>query len=260
MEILQAIIDGIRVDAPVREVRRGIHWTAVTSRYCGLSSTMIRDHCCDDGERDLQDSLSRLSAGEIARYALSDNISLASLGLAAVNSLIEIDRSRCVEINAAELIAGKGRGKNISMIGHFPFVDDLRKVAGNLWVMELHPRPGDHVAEDAKRFLPQSDIVAISSTTLINHTLPELLQLCPGKSTKVLLGPTTPMTEVFFDCGLDVISGSRVTDEAAVLKRISEGANFRQLKRGGAIMLLSMVRDKRLLSESCNAVLTAESA
>ena len=92
MEILQAIINDIRSDAPVREIRRGIHWTAVVSRYCGLSSTMIRDQCCDDdGESDFQGSLSRLTALEIARHALSDNIVEASFGLAAINSLTEVD-------------------------------------------------------------------------------------------------------------------------------------------------------------------------
>ncbi len=180
MEILQAIIDHIGDDAPVREIRRGIHWTAVVSRHCGLSSTMIRDHCCDEeGESDFQSSLSRLTALKIARYALSDDISKASLGLAAINSLIETDQSKCVELNAGDLIAEKAKGKNVSIIGHFPFVDELRPVARNLWVMELHPRPEDHVAQDAERFLPQSDIVAISGTTLINHTLTGLLRLCP---------------------------------------------------------------------------------
>jgi uncharacterized protein len=249
MEILQVIIDDIRADAPVREIRRGIHWTAVVSRRCGLSSTMIRDQCCDDdGESDFQGSLSRLTALEIARYALSNNIARASLGLAAINSLIEIDQSKCVEVNAGDLIAEKAKGRNVSVIGHFPFVDDLRAVARNLWVMELHPRAEDHAAQDAGRFLPQSDIVAISGTTLINHTLLGLLRLCPRDSLKMLLGPTTPMSEVLFDYGLDVVSGSMVTDEALVLRHISEGANFRQLKRGGGITLLSMVRDKKLLS------------
>jgi uncharacterized protein len=204
---------------------------------------MIRDHCCDDeSDSDFQGSLSRLTALEIARHALSDNIAEASVGLAAMNSLVDIDLSKCLEINAGELLAIKGKGKNVSVIGHFPFVDDLRTVARNLWVMELHPRPEDRVAKDAERFLPDSDIVAISGTTLINHTLLGLLQLCPGNSIKMLLGPTTPMSEVLFDYGLDIISGSKVTDEAAVLRRISEGANFRQLKRGGGIRLLTMTR------------------
>ena len=114
MEILQATINDIRVDAPVREVRRGIYWTAVASRYCGLSSTMIRDQCCDDdGESDFQGSLSLLTALEIARHAFSDNIAEASVGLAAINSLTEIDLSACVELNAGDLIAEQAKGKNV---------------------------------------------------------------------------------------------------------------------------------------------------
>ena len=157
MEILQAIIDDIRADAPVREIRRGIHWTAVASRHCGLSSTMIRDHCCDDdGESAFQSSLSRLTALEIARHAFSDNIAEASVGLAAINSLTEVDPSRCFEINAAELLAKKGKGKNVSVIGHFPFVDDLRMVARNLWVMELHPRPEETLSRRTRKGFSRS--------------------------------------------------------------------------------------------------------
>jgi len=243
MEVLQTIINEIQIDAPVQEIRRGIHWTAVVSRHCGLSSTMIRDHCCDDeGENEFQSLLSGLTALEIARYAFSDSIARASLGLAAINSLVDIDLSRCLEVNAGGLIAEKAKDKNVSVIGHFPFVDELRLISRNLWVMELHPWLEDHVAEEAEHYLPQSDIVAISGTTLINHTLSGLLQLCPDKSIKMLLGPTTPMSEILFDYGLDVISGSMVTDEALVLRHISEGANFRQLKRGGGIRLLTIMR------------------
>jgi len=43
MEILKAIINHIKTDSPVKEVRKGIFWTAVVSRFCGLSSTMRAD-------------------------------------------------------------------------------------------------------------------------------------------------------------------------------------------------------------------------
>ena len=165
---------------------------------------------------------------------------MASLGLAAINSLIPIDLSQCVEINAGKIIMDKGRGKNISIIGHFPFVDDLKDVAKNLWVIEKWQRPGDYPAEDASKYLPDSDVIAISSTTLINHTLEDLLPLCPTSSFTMLLGPTTPMTPVVFDHGIDMISGSLVIDKQLALTCIKQGANFRQLKRSGAIRLLTL--------------------
>ena len=180
------------------------------------------------------------SARELARLALSDDIAEASLGLAAINSLTEIDESGIVETNAGDLLLQEGAGKDISVIGHFPFTDALRKVARNLWVIEKWPRPGDVPEKDGELYLPLSQIVAISSTTLINHTLSGILGFCPRASLKMLLGPTTPMTPVLFDYGIDIISGSVVTNRALALKYIGEGANFRQLKSSGCIRLVVM--------------------
>lgn len=241
MEILNAIIEGLPTDAQVEEVRRGLFWTAVVSRRCGLASTMMRDMCPHEGE-DAKEvrPLTDRSARELARLAFSDDISDASLGLAAINSLLEVDESRTAETNAGDLLVRKGAGKNVSVIGHFPFTDALRKVARNLWVMEKWPRPGDLPEKDAQAYFPLSDIVAISSTTLINHTLSNILDLCSKNSLKMLLGPTTPMTPVLFDYGIHIISGSTVTDRVTALKYISEGANFRQLKSSGCIRLVTM--------------------
>lgn len=246
MKILRHIIASIKEDATVSQVLRGIHWTCVVSRYCGLASTMVRE--CQNEETDEQDykPVTEMTALELASQALSDDISKASLGLAALNSLLEADSSPLVRLNAAEILLEKGKDKNISIVGHFPFVEDLRRVAANVWVIEKWQRPGDYPEESATTFLPFSDIVAISSTTLINHTLPGLLDLCPGNALKMLLGPTTPMTPILFEYGVDVISGSRVLDRSTVLKSVSEGANFRQLKRRGGIELVTMSRSPEI--------------
>ncbi len=250
MRVLKLIIESFKKDYKIKEIRRGLYWTAVWSKYCGLSSTMFYEYCNED-EDDTIEPLTGRSAIEIAKFALSENIMKASLGLASINSLIEIDQSKCIEINASEIIMNIGKNKNISIVGHFPFVDRLKNIANNLWVIEKRPKPGDYPVEAAKKFLPQSDIIAISSTTLINHTFSKLLKLCPPKSIKILLGPTTPMTEIFFEFNIDIISGSRVTNPSVILKFISEGANFRQLKSTGYIKLLTISRKKlRVLKNS----------
>ena len=239
MEILNNILSTIDKDAPVDDVIRGLYWTAVVSRSCGLSSTMLRD-CAHDHEDTEPVLLTGRTAAELAQLSLSADIGKASLGLAAINSLIPVDLACCTEVNAGQIIMEKGRDKNVSIIGHFPFVDDLKGVTKNLWVIEKWQKPGDYPAEDAEHYLPQSDVIAISSTTLINHTLEGLLPLCPKESFTMLLGPTTPMTNVLFDYGIDMISGSLVIDQPLALTCIKQGANFRQLKRSGAIRLLTM--------------------
>jgi hypothetical protein len=203
---------------------------------------MLRD-CAHDHEDTEPILLTGKTALELAQLSPSTDIEKASLGLAAINSLIPIDLSRCTEISASHILIQKGNGKNISIIGHFPFVDDLKGVAKNLWVIEKWQKVGDYPEEDASRYLPQSDLIAITSTTLINHTLEGLLPLCPNSSFIMLLGPTTPMTSVIFDHGIDMISGSMVIDQELALTCIKQGANFRQLKRSGVIRLLTMQKD-----------------
>ena len=252
MKVLKDIITNLKENSPVREVRKGIFWTAVASKQCGLASTMMYESCSqENNDNPYPPSFTEKTALELAQCVFSESISDASLGLAAINSLIDIDESRCIDINAGELLTHMGVDKNVSVIGHFPFSEELRRITKNLWIIEKRLKPGDYPERDAKNYLPRSDIIAISSTTLINHTFQEILNLCPESSIKMLLGPSTPMSAVLFDYGIDIISGSKVVDEEKALKYISEGVNFRQLKRTGAIKLITMVNTSTQ-KEICN--------
>ncbi|MDI9571076.1 MAG: DUF364 domain-containing protein [Pseudomonadota bacterium] len=244
MEVLKRIMENIEDDAPVEHVRRGLHWTAVVSRRVGLASTMAQDLMCSHGHGEGREgSFTEMSALALARHCLDGNTGLASLGLAAINSLIEIDANRYADVDGLQMASDVGKGKNISIIGHFPRLDALAKEAGNLWIIEKRPRPGDYPEEDGSVYLPQSDIVIISSTTLLNNTLPGILGLCRPDSVKMLLGPTTPLSEIFFDYGIDVLAGSVVTQKEVVLRSVGEGASFMQIKRTGGIRFVTMIKD-----------------
>jgi uncharacterized protein (DUF4213/DUF364 family) len=245
MKVLEDIISSITADAPVTDVTRGIFWTAVVSRHCGLASTMIYDCKIEDGKEPDPPSYLHRSAVSLAKGALLSSTPDASVGLAAINSLIDVDIKRCIDLNAGDYLAENGQEKNITVIGHFPFVDDLKKVAKNLWVIERRLQPGDRPEEETATLLARSDLIAISSTTLINHTLGTILGLCPSRSTKMLLGPTTPLTKILFDHGIDIISGSIVTNPDTALLSIRQGANFRALKRTGSIRLVTLMKDQR---------------
>jgi uncharacterized protein (DUF4213/DUF364 family) len=241
MKILDDLIASLAGDAPAREVRVSPFWTAVLSRRCGLASTVgPGDH--EHGATFVRDAgaLAGRSALELARLAYSDSPLEAGIGLAAVNSLLEVDEARCVELNAGDLLAERGRGKQVALVGHFPFVPALREAAGHLSVLELLPHPGDIRAEEAEAVVPEADIVAITGSAFINHTLEGLLRLCRANSFVVVLGPTTPLSPVLFDHGVDVVSGTRVVEPELALRCLSEGATFRQIR---GVRLLTMERD-----------------
>ena len=165
---------------------------------------------------------------ELASLIYSENLLEATLGLAAINSTIEIDSALCAQENAFKTIAKFGQNKNIGIIGHFPFVSRLRDIAKNLWVLELVPRPGDMPAENASELLPKCDVVGITATTLINHSFEAVMDHCKKDALKIMIGPSTPMTPLLFDYDIDVLAGTKVLNSNTVLKQIQQGANFRQ--------------------------------
>jgi uncharacterized protein (DUF4213/DUF364 family) len=88
----------------------------------------------------------------------------------------------------------------------------------------------------------QADVVAITGTSLINHTFEDLIELCRPDAFVLVLGPTTPFSPVLFDYGADVISATLVTDPETVLCYVSQGASFRQIKRSKGVRLLTLAK------------------
>ena len=231
-------------DVPVSRVCTGAFWTTVTSFGTGLSTTYRetdQQHTDMPGMVNNAGTLDGKSAGELARYALSENTVAASIGLATINSALDVDESLCEELNASEIVAEKGIGRNVAVIGHFPFAQALRPLVKNLWIIERGNKPDSLPESDAEQILPKCDVVCMTGTTLINHSFARMMSLCP-KAYVILTGPTSPLSPVLFDYGVDVVSGCRVTDAELVNHYITQGATFRQLKQQG-VRLLSMRKE-----------------
>jgi uncharacterized protein (DUF4213/DUF364 family) len=56
----------------------------------------------------------------------------------------------------------------------------------------------------------------------------------------MVIGPSTPLSPVLFQHGVGIISGTRVVDEAAVLRTVGQGASFRQVE---GVKLLTLARE-----------------
>jgi uncharacterized protein (DUF4213/DUF364 family) len=65
--------------------------------------------------------------------------------------------------------------------------------------------------------------------------------LCRPEATVMVLGPSTPLSPILFDYGVNILSGTRVVDEASVLGTVSQGASFKQVK---GTKLLTFVSEK----------------
>lgn len=231
MRIIDDLLLAINYEAQVREVRQGPFQTAVQTRYCGLASTPheagphhIRKPVQEAG------SLTQKAARGLAGMAESESLYEAAIGMAAINSLLEVCEEDCMELNAGKLIAEKGRNKKVAMVGHFPFTSKLREVARTLWVIEKNPQEGDHTDDEAEELIPQAEVVGITGTAFTNHSIELLLGLCSSKAYVIVLGDTAPLSRVLFDYDIDAVSGTKVIDQELALKCVSEGATYRQIR------------------------------
>jgi len=231
MRILDDLMSILNFEALVKDIRQGVFHTGVLTRNCGLAATLPRDALRQEPPMVKEPGfLLDKRPLELAQLAYSQSILEAAIGMATINSLIEIDGGSCIELNAAELIVEKGKGKRIAIVGHFPFIPRVRETAKQLWVIEKNPREGDFIEADAGNLIPRADVIGITGTAFTNHTIEHLLELCNPRAYVIVLGDTAPLSQVLFDYGVNAVSGTMVVDHTLALRCVSEGANFRQIK------------------------------
>ncbi|MCJ7716663.1 MAG: DUF364 domain-containing protein [Anaerolineales bacterium] len=237
-------------DYQIVEVRIGINWTAVVvdkgnHQQCGLASTLSEDHH-HTGEPTIPvpGKLESIPAIELATWIESEIPLRRSIGCAAINALLPRNPSSWIDKNAESAILEHGKGKKAALIGHFPFVHNLKEKLGELVVLDQNPIGDDLLPSAAPEILPDADLVAITGMTFINHTLPVLLSLCKPEAYVMILGPSTPLSPVLFDFGVNLLAGSTVENIPDVLTALGQGANFRQIHRAG-VRLITQIPSRR---------------
>jgi hypothetical protein len=95
-------------------------------------------------------------------------------------------------------------------------------------VFELRPKTDEDLSpEDFPKYLPQSDVILMSGTTLIHHTF-DTIRKYFNNSYIMLVGPSTPLSPILFDFGIDLISSTLVADVEKARESFSRGAKFRE--------------------------------
>lgn len=243
MALQDEILDTVS-DYPVEKVRIGLRWTAVmvdkgSGSQCGLATTLRTEHT-HKGDPAIPEAgeLESISGYEMATWIHSDIPIRRSLGCAAINASIAYHPHNWVDENAVEEIIRRGRGKTVALIGHFPFVQRIRQDVEDFYVLDMDPKGPDLPASASPEILPQADVVAITGMTFINGTLDSLLDLCQPDAYVIILGPTTPLSPVFHQYGVNLLAGSVVEDPDAVFRVLLQGGNFRQIHQAGVRLVL----------------------
>ena len=214
------LIDGVSADT-VSEAFAGECWTAVkTAESFGMAMTTP----VDTAPRMLPAEYAGLSLRQLAEAAKSWNLTEAGYGMAAINACYNTP-ARLEQLGAYEPFdkyCTDGlclQGKHIGVVGHLNMPGAVYEQAASVRILERSPRPGDYPDSACDWLLPQCDIVIMTASTLVNKTLPHLLDLCKNAYT-ILAGPSCPMCPALLELGLDRIAGLVITDPVGMEGKI----------------------------------------
>ncbi|GMO53422.1 MAG: DUF364 domain-containing protein [Termitinemataceae bacterium] len=214
-KIYDELIDPIPSTLKVDEAVIGKYWTFVRSGgRVGLAMSM--------GEisrpRYLPQDLQGMSLKELSASAKSWNFEEAALGIAAINAFWNGEGSKTAEasLNLGEKDsfkhwAGSVVGKKVAVIGHFPHLEKVLSGADELYILEKRPVKDDYPDSACEYLLPNMDFVFATGVTLINKTLPRLLELSAHCGI-ILAGPSVPLAPCLLKRGVIDLQGFVVTD------------------------------------------------
>jgi uncharacterized protein (DUF4213/DUF364 family) len=234
-DVVEAVLEAAvkHSSAHLIDLRVGAYWVVVqTSAGAGMASALrseehLRGHQPIGGAGRLLECTPMELSGLLRSHSPPE----AAVGLAAANAMLGPAEPNLTEEKALAVLRQRGRGKRVAMIGHFPFVDELRATCGKLWVSERGiNRQSDDLGEEAMdQLLPAADVVAVTATTVLNRTLPQVLRRVRPDAFLMMLGPSTPLTPRLFDFGFDVLCGTVIDDPQSVLLAVSQGAVTSQI-------------------------------
>ena len=114
-----------------------------------------------------------------------------------------------------------------------PILKKLKQGGADYKVLEMDARAlkGEELAHyapatDAPLYVPDADLLTITGVTILNNTLPGLLEMAKKGAEIIVIGPTASMLpDAFFKRGVTALGGIIVTKADELLDIISEGGS-----------------------------------
>lgn len=187
----------------------------------------------EDKEAGLSESLLNGTVVQAAELLHASTPFSRCVGLAACNAGLKTE-AQSSDQRAEDLIAELGRGKRVSLVGYFPFTEKLRQQVGTLNLFELCKAPGAVPREEWDDVLADTDILAVTGTSILTRHLAYFLDRTPH-AFRIVLGPSTPLSTALFAHGAHVLAGSVIVDAECVLDCVERGYSFKRIKAEGGL-------------------------
>jgi len=180
-------------------------------------------------------------AGHLAGKPVSELIPLlaeksllrASVGLAAVNAVLNAPDGPRDSGNVIEALK-ISPDDTFGMVGEFrPILAAVKKMTDRFYVFEqnLFKGPDLYPEEAIPDYLPKCDVVVVTATSIINHTIDGVLSHCTGARQVAIVGPSTPLyAGAFKGTPVTLLAGSVPRDAGQLKKIISQAGGTMHMK------------------------------
>ena len=165
------------------------------------------------------------SASEVLELLLSDKDLHRTIGLALVNALnhaqardLPEDRDNSVMFDTL----GIDRGTRVAMVGHFaPIVSRLTERGALVEVVDRGKGVGDE-QQFSEKLGSWAQVAIVTSTSIINNTLDDLLARMGEDVRVALMGPSTPLLQAPFPGNVRLLAGTVPMDSEATLRAVRQ--------------------------------------
>jgi len=222
----------------VESVFIGQAFTAVklTSGEIGLALTPLRrfDSCI--GASRLAGTFTKCNSAELAKFFLSSHSFLRSIGLAAINSVLQGElknRSDFMEGDFLDFLHIESGDKVATVDYYTTKIEALKKADLTIFDDRFAGKRKDVLILPLSKMrekLPEVDVVVLPPTLL--DKIEEVRKLAVNAREIVLAHPTVPpLPKPFFERGVTMVASMMILDPDSVLKFVMEGAGTTLFKR-----------------------------
>ena len=219
----------------IKDVRAGLGYTCVMldNNDCGLAYSFrnaLGDNC---DALSIAGSLIGKSVEAIIPWLRDSNCLKSAIGLATINAVLN-NKQEILNVGNILGTTAVAPSDTIGMVGMVkPVFEALESVTRNIYVFEENVmKCGDIYYENSISIrLPECNVVFITSTCIMNHTLDKVLLYCKNAREVCIIGPSTPLCPaVFHRYGVSLLAGSIVKNADSILEIISQGGGIMSME------------------------------
>lgn len=248
-ELYDTLIDGIPLNCMIDELICGSHESFVRSGE-GAGIAPFRPYTSRMAM--FAKNLIGAPLREVAACVKSWNLVEASIGAAAINAYYnnpQTARDNGVKFSDANWVEDRIcdpfimsqkeiKGKKVAVVGHFPRLEKLFEPICELSIIEWEPEAGDYPMPACEYLIPQSDYVYLTCTSIVDKTLPRLLELARNAKNITLVGPGTPLAPQLFEFGVGNLSGVIIKDNHRACRIVAGSEKVRIYSVGQKVHFL----------------------